>query len=97
MSSYCAALVAATVPVPVLAAGSYQPSFHCTILHLKTRLLWLPSMQRNVEELTGSCKRLDRQGLWEEEHKKIFFCTPQTFRNDVDRGQGSSWESKQAF
>lgn len=51
-------------------------------------LTWLPLMQRNIEELTGSCKRLDRQGLWEEDHKKIFFCTPQTFRNDVDRGQG---------
>ncbi|KAL0018444.1 hypothetical protein WJX77_010041 [Trebouxia sp. C0004] len=40
----------------------------------------------SIEELTGSCKRLDRQDLWELPYKRIFFCTPQTFRNDVDRG-----------
>ncbi|KAL0033133.1 hypothetical protein WJX79_005148 [Trebouxia sp. C0005] len=40
----------------------------------------------SIEELTGSCKRLDRQDLWELPYKQIFFCTPQTFRNDIDRG-----------
>ena len=67
------------------------------MLQLKTRRVLLPNTQRNIEELTGSCKRLDRQGLWEEEHKKIFFCTPQTFRNDVDRGQRSSYESQKVM
>ena len=46
----------------------------------------LIQLQTSIEELTGSCKRLDRQDLWELPYKRIFFCTPQTFRNDVDRG-----------
>lgn len=46
---------------------------------------WL--LQTSIEELTGSCKRLDRQDLWELPYKRIFFCTPQTFRNDIDRGE----------
>lgn len=46
---------------------------------------WL--LQTSIEELTGSCKRLDRQDLWELPYKRIFFCTPQTFRNDIDRGK----------
>ena len=44
-------------------------------------------LQTSIEELTGSCKRLDRQDLWELPYKRIFFCTPQTFRNDIDRGK----------
>ena len=48
------------------------------------------AVQTSIEELTGSCKRLDRQDLWELPYKRIFFCTPQTFRNDVDRGTAAS-------
>ena len=44
-------------------------------------------VQTSIEELTGSCKRVDRQDLWELPYKRIFFSTPQTFRNDLDRGK----------
>ena len=59
---------------------------HC---NMQRNIAWVMSallLQTSIEELTGSCKRTDRQDLWELPYKRIFFCTPQTFRNDLDRG-----------
>ena len=37
--------------------------------------------------MTGNTKAEERAQLWSQTHKRIFFATPQTFRNDVVRGR----------
>lgn len=34
----------------------------------------------------GNVKAEDRRSIWEQEHMRIFFATPQTFWNDVKKG-----------
>lgn len=43
-------------------------------------------MQEHIEELTGSVNAERRAELWATPHKRIFFMTPQTFKNDVFKG-----------
>ena len=42
--------------------------------------------QEHIEELTGSTNAERRAELWATPHKRMFFMTPQTFKNDVFKG-----------
>ena len=46
-------------------------------------------MQRMLHELTGQTESERRAEIWSIPHKRIFFCTPQVFKNDVCRGEPS--------
>lgn len=43
-------------------------------------------LQEHIEELTGSVSAEKRAELWSLPHKRFFFMTPQTFKNDLFRG-----------
>ena len=44
-------------------------------------------LQSAIVEMTGNTKAEDRAQLWSQSHKRIFFATPQTFRNDIVKGE----------
>ncbi len=50
-------------------------------------LTWLQSA---IVEMTGNTKVEERAAFWCQPHKRIFFATPQTFRNDIVRGEHQS-------
>ncbi len=43
-------------------------------------------LQEAIEELTGTVAAERRAELWAMPHKKMFFMTPQTFKNDLVKG-----------
>jgi ERCC4-related helicase len=45
--------------------------------------------QEHIEELTGSVSAEKRADLWAVPHKRFFFMTPQTFKNDLVKGEMS--------
>lgn len=40
----------------------------------------------SMVEITGTVKRNTRRDDWLADHKRFFFCTPQSFNNDVESG-----------
>lgn len=44
------------------------------------------SLQEHIEELTGSVSAEKRAELWALPHKRFYFMTPQTFKNDLMKG-----------
>lgn len=51
-------------------------------------------MQNALHEMTGGISSESRAEIWDMPHKRIFFCTPQTFKNDVCRGERAWHRSK---
>jgi hypothetical protein len=43
-------------------------------------------LQEHIEELTGSVSAEKRAELWALPHKRFYFMTPQTFKNDLMKG-----------
>lgn len=41
----------------------------------------------SMVEMTGTVKKETRHVDWHVPHKRIYFCTPQTFKNDVANGR----------
>lgn len=50
-------------------------------------LIYYYQTQEHIEELTGSVSAEKRGELWALPHKRFFFMTPQTFKNDLVKGQ----------
>lgn len=48
----------------------------------------------SMVEITGTIKKNTRRDDWLADHKRFFFCTPQSFNNDVD--SGAIWGCKPA-
>ncbi len=44
------------------------------------------ALQEHIEELTGSVSAEKRAELWALPHKRFYFMTPQTFKNDLMKG-----------
>jgi hypothetical protein len=45
------------------------------------------ALQEHIEELTGSVSAEKRAELWALPHKRFYFMTPQTFKNDLMKGR----------
>ena len=59
---------------------------HCMAWAGVRGLILARPVQSSIQEMTGTVVKADRAEAWVTPHKRVFFATPQAFKNDAAKG-----------